>query len=242
MKIIMLGTGDAFSSGGRANTSIFLDGTYKILLDCSPHAVYSLRKCGYSPNQMQYVFITHLHGDHVGGLPFLLLNLIHKEKGKIIVSGPPGLSDLVNSVYSELFGQTNFTDYLDIRHLNKNFPFQIDYMQGSHSILDFIYKIEMDGIKIVYTGDTRKVDLSEFAFQADYLFHEAAEFDEKNAEKSGHTTPLQAAKIANEAQVKNLVLIHRPEFDTGLINKIKNIFPNTIFPNDFDIIEQQSKK
>ena len=68
--------------------------------------------------------------------------------------------------------------------------------------------------------------------------NEAAEVDEKNAEKSGHTTPLQAAKIAKEAQVKNLVLIHRPEFDTDLINNIKNIFPNTIFPNDFDIIEQ----
>ena len=48
----------------------------------------------------------------------------------------------------------------------------------------------------------------------------------------------EAAKIAKEAQVKNLVLIHRPEFDTDLINNIKNIFPNTIFPNDFDIIEQ----
>ena len=102
----------------------------------------------------------------------------------------------------------------------------------------------MDGIKIVYTGDTRKVDLSKFAFQADYLFHEAAEVDEKNAEKSGHTTPLQAAKIAKEAQVKNLVLIHRPEFDTDLINKIKenNITFKLIddFDIDGDFIESQA--
>ena len=48
---------------------------------------------------------------------------------------------------------------------------------GNHSVLDYIYKIEIDGITVVYTGDTRKIDLSTFAKNADYLFHEAGEID-----------------------------------------------------------------
>ena len=77
MKIVTLGTGDAFASDGRASTSILLDGTSKILLDCSPQAIQSLRKYNLSPNQIDYIFISHLHGDHSGGLPFFLLNLNH---------------------------------------------------------------------------------------------------------------------------------------------------------------------
>ena len=64
MKIVTLGTGDAFASDGRASTSILLDGTSKILLDCSPQAIQSLRKYNLSPNQIDYIFISHLHGDH----------------------------------------------------------------------------------------------------------------------------------------------------------------------------------
>ena len=61
MKIVTLGTGNAFASDGRASTSILLDGTSKILLDCSPQAIQSLRKYNLSPNQIDYIFISHLH-------------------------------------------------------------------------------------------------------------------------------------------------------------------------------------
>ena len=52
MKITLLGTGDAFSSDGRASTSILIDGSVKILLDCSPQAIHSLRKIDYAINNL----------------------------------------------------------------------------------------------------------------------------------------------------------------------------------------------
>ena len=110
-------------------------------------------------------------------------------------------------------------------------------MEGDHSILDFIYKIEFDNKKIIYTGDTRPIDLSKFAKNADYLIHEAGELNPDLAHESAHTTPIQAAEIAKEANVKNLILIHRPTFNQELIDKIYSIFPNTLMPNDLDIIE-----
>ena len=52
MKIITLGTGNAFTSDGRANASVLLDGTFKILFDCSPQTISSLRKLNLAPNQI----------------------------------------------------------------------------------------------------------------------------------------------------------------------------------------------
>ena len=90
MKIITLGTGNAFTSDGRANASVLLDGTFKILFDCSPQTISSLRKLNLVPNQIDYIFISHLHGDHSGGLHFFLLTLKHRESGTVTISGHPG--------------------------------------------------------------------------------------------------------------------------------------------------------
>ena len=56
MKIITLGTGNAFTSDGRANASVLLDGTFKVLFDCSPQTISSLRKLNLAPNQIDYIF------------------------------------------------------------------------------------------------------------------------------------------------------------------------------------------
>lgn len=237
MKIVLLGTGDAFSSEGRASMAILLDGTYKILLDCSPQVIYSLRRMGYAPNQIQYAFITHLHGDHAGGIPLLALNLMHREKGKIVVSGPEGLGEFADTVYSTFYGIGSVNDVLEIRSLSRDYPFKFDYIEGRHPKKDYIYKIEMDGKKIVYTGDTSKMDLSEFANRADFLFHEAAELDDERADKYGHTTPEQAAEVARDADVKNLVFVHRPAIDQETIMRARKIFPNILLPTDLDILE-----
>ena len=190
MKIITLGTGNAFTSDGRANTSVLLDGTFKVLFDCSPQTISSLRKLNLAPNQIDYIFISHLHGDHSGGLPFFLLNLKHRESGTVTVSGPPGLEKQIHTVYKEYFGDVDINKYFKFQQPTSKYPFDFEYMEGDHSILDFIYKIELDNKKIVYTGDTRPIDLSKFA---------------NNAEE--------------------------------LIDEIYSIFPNTLMPNDLDIIE-----
>ena len=57
MKIITLGTGNAFTSDGRANVSVLLDGTFKVLFDCSPQTIQSLRKLNLAPNQIDYIFL-----------------------------------------------------------------------------------------------------------------------------------------------------------------------------------------
>ena len=237
MKIITLGTGDAFASGGRASTSILLDGTFKVLLDCTPQAIHSLRRCNYSPNQIDYIFISHLHGDHSGGLPLFLLNLKHRESGIVKISGPNGLDRLIKNVYYEYYGDVDMKKYFEFKSLSSNYPFTVNYIEGDHSVLDYIYKIEIDGITVVYTGDTRKIDLSTFAKNADYLFHEAGEIDPIRATNFAHTTPIEAAYAAKSANVKNLVLVHRPDFSDELIHEVKSIFPNTLFPNDLDVIK-----
>lgn len=237
MKIVTLGTGNAFASDGRASTSILLDGTSKILLDCSPQTIQSLRKYNLSPNQIDYIFISHLHGDHSGGLPFFLLNLKNRESGVVTISGPPGLKKQITNVYAEYFGDIDITEYFKFKSLTSDYPFGLQYIEGDHSVLDYIYKIKLDNKIIVYTGDTRPINLSKFAQNADYLIHEAGEIDSNRAHVSAHTTPIQAAEIAKNANAKNLILIHRANFNQELIDNIQSIFPNTLLPNDLDIIE-----
>ena len=69
--IRMLGTGNAFLPHQRHHSFLIFDG--KHIIDAPPTALLSLRRAGISPAEIETIFITHLHGDHVFGLPFLLL-------------------------------------------------------------------------------------------------------------------------------------------------------------------------
>ncbi|MEM0466584.1 MAG: ribonuclease Z [Candidatus Thermoplasmatota archaeon] len=104
------------------------------------------------------------------------------------------------------------------------------------------------GRKIVYSGDTKPYDeLIPFSKNADVLIHEAT-FDSKLAniaDEYGHTTSVQAAKIAVQAQVEKLFLIHiSPRYlDTNILkDEAKKIFQKTYIPNDLDALEIFLKK
>ncbi|HMN73728.1 MAG TPA: MBL fold metallo-hydrolase [Rhodoblastus sp.] len=94
MRVTFVGTGDAFGSGGRAHTCLRLDNGGKVLMiDFGAGSIIGWRRLGFSFNDIDGVLITHLHGDHFGGLPFLLLEaqFVDPRDKPLPIFGPPGL-------------------------------------------------------------------------------------------------------------------------------------------------------
>ncbi len=93
MKLTVVGSGDAFGSGGRLNTCFFLE-TAKaaLLIDCGASALPALKGQGVEPNRIDAIVLSHLHGDHFGGLPFLLLDaqFLSRREKPLTIAGPPG--------------------------------------------------------------------------------------------------------------------------------------------------------
>lgn len=94
MKVTVVGSGDAFGSGGRIHTCFRVDGAHgAMLVDFGASALVGLNRLGMSTLDIKGVVISHLHGDHFGGLPFLLLEsqFVAERKAPLVIAGPPGL-------------------------------------------------------------------------------------------------------------------------------------------------------
>ena len=237
MRLVLLGTGDSFCSDGRGSTSVLIDGSTRILLDCPPQIVYALRQNGYSPNDVNHVLISHTHGDHVVGLVFLAECLLYKDEGVLEIYGPKSLKRLVYSLYHMLFPRADLRQVLDFLPDLSGLPFTCTKARGAHKPPDTIYRIELDGTTVVYTGDTTQIDLSKIAKNADYLIHEAAETDAAVAKHLRHSTPVQAARAAKRAGARNLVIVHSPRLTSKQKRHVTRIFPRTIFSADGQIID-----
>jgi ribonuclease BN (tRNA processing enzyme) len=93
MQLIIVGSGDAFGSGGRFNTAFLLE-TAKatLLVDCGASTMVALRARNLEPNRIDAIVLSHLHGDHYGGLPFFMLDaqFLSRRERALLVAGPPG--------------------------------------------------------------------------------------------------------------------------------------------------------
>ncbi|HSO01826.1 MAG TPA: ribonuclease Z [Gaiellaceae bacterium] len=98
------------------------------------------------------------------------------------------------------------------------------------------------GRKLVFTGDTAPSDATvEVAFAADLLVHEATfcEDEADRAHETEHSTALEAARVAKDAQVRLLALTHlSSRYGAGEVEReARTVFPDTVVPRDFDLIE-----
>jgi ribonuclease BN (tRNA processing enzyme) len=106
MKLTIAGSGDAFGSGGRLNTCFLLE-TAKatLLVDCGASAMPALKKQGIDPNRIDAIVLSHLHGDHFGGLPFLLLDaqFLSRREQPLLIAGPPGTRARLDALLEVFF-------------------------------------------------------------------------------------------------------------------------------------------
>jgi ribonuclease BN (tRNA processing enzyme) len=120
MRLTIVGSGDAFGSGGRFNTCFWLQTAKAVLLvDCGASSPVALKARGLDFDQVDCVVVTHLHGDHFGGLPFLLLDaqLLAKRERPLTIAGPPGTRERIAAALEILFPRAATNTW--------RFPFEI---------------------------------------------------------------------------------------------------------------------
>jgi ribonuclease BN (tRNA processing enzyme) len=191
MKLRFLGCGDAFGSGGRFNSCFHVTtGETDFLIDCGASSMIALRRFAVDPNEIRTVFVSHLHGDHFGGLPFLILDaqLYSKRTGPLTLAGPPGLGARLTQAMELLFpGSTGVrrrfeTEVIELapgQPARVNgiavTPYEVRHACGAPP---FALRFEADGKVLAYTGDSEWTEeLAAAGRGADLLIAEALFFD-----------------------------------------------------------------
>jgi ribonuclease BN (tRNA processing enzyme) len=184
--IRVLGCGDAFGSGGRLQTCFFVTaGRERFLIDCGATALIAMRRFGVDPATIDGVFLSHLHGDHFGGLPFLLLEAQHigRRQRPLSIVGPPGTRERLLAAQEALFPSSSRTAWrfpLEFVELESGrtetvggvavSAYPVEHPSGSAA---FALRFACNGRRIAYSGDTEWTEqLIELARDSDLLIVE----------------------------------------------------------------------
>lgn len=99
IRVTFLGSGNAFAAGGRAHACILVEhGAGALLLDCGGASLPAITR-RTDPGRIDAIAVTHLHGDHFGGIPFLMDE--QKWSGRtrpLAIGGPPSLRERLDQV------------------------------------------------------------------------------------------------------------------------------------------------
>ena len=168
MELKVLGSGNAFNQQGRFNSSYLINcSAGNILIDCGFTVPLALQQNKIEFSEVDYIFITHYHGDHYAGLAALLLGLKYitpKEKPLTII-GPGDVKAKTKELLSVLYnGTEKLIDELSLNFISVNeegdkkaldgFSFEAFKMVHSESSLPVGYVLSINGTKVGFTGDT----------------------------------------------------------------------------------------
>lgn len=114
MRLTVVGSGDAFGSGGRTNTCFWLETAKGTLtVDFGASALPALKGLNLDLNKIDGIVLSHLHGDHFGGLPLLLLDLqfLNRRERPLTIAGPPGTRGRLETAMETFFPKSTGTKW-----------------------------------------------------------------------------------------------------------------------------------
>ncbi len=218
MKLVFLGCGSWVSPPHLIGMGIaVVDGDKYVLLDCGPNIPENLVGCGLSHLDPIAVVVTHMHGDHVLGLPtFLMWLRFRRAERKVKIVGTKPMLDSIDRLL-ELVGapRASVAEFVEIdpeREIEIE-DFRVVLREAKHTVYSLIAKICRGDECVAYACDTAPFDeLKEFAKGCKVLVYECSGIDREEMHRIGHSTPLDAVEIAKSCGVKVLALVH-PGFE-----------------------------
>jgi len=296
LEICLLGTSGMMPLPGRFLTSAMTryNGS-GLLIDCGEGTQVALRKRGYSCHDIDTILITHVHGDHVSGLPGLLLSMGNAErKEPVTMIGPKGFVSVVRSlcvIAPELPFELRFVELTQARESIVLPGYTVEAFRVNHNIVCYGYSlvirrpgkfmpekaeangvplacwsrlqkgntVELDGVtytqdmilgperkglKFTYCTDSRPSSgIVAAAAGADLFICEGMYAEpgmEKKAREHRHMTFAEAAKMAKQAEVREMWLTH---YSPSLVHPeqyadaVREIFPNTVVSRDGQYVD-----
>ncbi len=163
----IIGSGDAFGSGGRFNTCFYVEGSStRFLIDCGASSLIALKHFNIDPNRIDYIFLSHLHGDHFGGIPFLEreTQIESIRENPMVIVGPLHSQKTIDKALEVFFpGSTLMPSKIPLiikeyeDEISLSFPqikltaFPMVHTKGTNP---HALRIEFENKTIVYSGDT----------------------------------------------------------------------------------------
>ena len=267
----------------------------RLLIDCGEGTQIAIKEKGWSFKPINVICFTHFHGDHISGLPGLLLTMGNAERTEpLTLIGPKGLERVVTAlrvIAPELPFPIHFIELTKAEEELSIGGYRIKAFRVNHNVTCYGYSLEIDragkfqleralelgipknfwnrlqkgetveadgkvytpdmvmgaprkGIKLVYCTDTRPTaSIAANAVGADLFICEGM-YGEKDKQAKAvankHMTFYEAARLAKEADVKEMWLTHyspsltRPE---EYMNEVRRIFPRAVAGKDRKSIE-----
>lgn len=232
IKVKFLGSGDAFGSGGRLQTCIYIESDDTgLLLDCGASALISMKQFGVRLLDIDSIFVTHLHGDHFGGIPFFILDsqLISRRTDPLLIAGPPGMKKRVLEAMEVFFpGSSRVKQKFEI--IFEELPPTVPTRLGAVNVTaysavhgsgapSYALRVEVSGKTIVYSGDTEWTGgLIEAVDGADLFICEAYFYDKKMKNHLNYQTLIDHQSDLN---CKRIIVTHMSQDMLDRIDRLE---------------------
>jgi len=218
VRVRFLGSGDAFGSGGRLQTCILAEADGQAcLVDCGASSLIAIKRAGVDPNTIGTILVSHLHGDHFGGLPFFVLDgQFSRRSAPLRIAGPPGLGDRLREAMEVFFpGSSGVRRKFDVvcQELDDGVPtsfgplrvtpYEVVHACGAPP---YALRLELGDRIVTYSGDTEWTDrLVVAASRADLFICESYFHDKQVPYHLDYATLMRHRA---ELSCKRIILTH----------------------------------
>ncbi|MEE2755644.1 MAG: MBL fold metallo-hydrolase [Myxococcota bacterium] len=221
-KLIFLGTSDAFNAAGRANSCYWVEDTHgRYMVDFGPTALLQCHRHGLDVDTLDGIFLTHLHGDHIGGLAILLVHLQFQvgRTRPFVIAGPDGTRERVRMLIESAYPSVLITGFaFDVDYVFWDVPGEIEILgrqvraiRARHDRLAIAtsLRINTQTHSISFSGDTGwQPELADLVDGSDLFVCECTNLD---GDYWAHLSVEEHLRLRERFKVKAMYLSHLSE-------------------------------